>query len=172
MRTSESASSSCLSSSPPWPWPAPSFLGTNGRISFLKLTRMTCTQHKINATSAGERHRGIINGESRACTRRRGTWRSGTVPRCRRPCPPARPNTAGTSPCWRPGARRRRRERQQLLPEHEVLPHPAPDDVAEPTARPSAYPSAQRPASKVPYLVRSRAMSREYGWAEWISCSG
>jgi hypothetical protein len=78
MRTSESASSSCLSSSPPCPWPAPSFLGTNGRISFLKLTRMTCTQHKINATSAGERHRGIINGESRACTRRRGTWRSGT----------------------------------------------------------------------------------------------
>jgi hypothetical protein len=67
---------------------------------------------------------------------------------------------------------RRGRERQQLLPEHEVLPHPAPDDVAEPTARPSAYPSAQRPASKVPYLVRSRAMSREYGWAEWISCSG
>jgi hypothetical protein len=29
---------------------------------------------------------------------------------------------------------RRGRERQQLLPEHEVLPHPAPDDVAEPTA--------------------------------------
>ena len=34
---------------------------------------------------------------------------------------------------WR-RLRRRRRERQQLFPEHEVLPHPASDDVGEPAA--------------------------------------
>jgi hypothetical protein len=32
--------------------------------------------------------------------------RGGAGPRCRRRCPPARPSTAGTSPCWRPGGRR------------------------------------------------------------------
>lgn len=30
----------------------------------------------------------------------------GAGPRCRRPCPPARPSSAGTSRCWRPGGRR------------------------------------------------------------------
>lgn len=44
---------------------------------------------------------------------------------------------------------RRRRERQQLLPEHEVLPHPALDDLGEPTAHGEAQRVPVRAAAGV-----------------------
>jgi len=44
---------------------------------------------------------------------------------------------------------RRRRERQQLLPEHEVLPHPAPDDLGEPPAHGEAQRVPVRAAAGV-----------------------
>jgi len=44
---------------------------------------------------------------------------------------------------------RRRRERQQLLPEHEVLPHPAPDDLGEPLAHGEAQRVPVRAAAGV-----------------------
>lgn len=65
---------------------------------------------------------------------------------------------------------RRRRERQQLLPEHEVLPHPAPDDLGEPPAHGEAQRVPVRAAAGVEGVQLATGAHVSNGFARCWCC--